>query len=84
MVHNPVYTHVSNERSIVVLFYNVLSEEPWNQHLFMIVLHTVQDSLKGSLQVLHFELFLGLCQQVDNVWVSRLDLQELLKLSLGQ
>ena len=70
VVHGTVYTNVSNEWHIVVLLHNLLSHGPWYQHLFMTILHSIEDPLGGFLQVLPFELFLGLHQQMENVFVS--------------
>ena len=65
-----MYTHVPNEGNIVVFFHNSLFQGPWNQHLFIAILHWIEDPLGGFLQVLPFELFLGLRQQMENVLVS--------------
>ena len=52
VVHGTVYTHVSNERHIVVFLHDLLSHGLWYQHLFMTILHSIEDPLGGFLQVL--------------------------------
>ena len=84
VVHSPMHSHVSNEGNIVVLFHDLLPKGPWNQHLFTTILHTVQYPLRGVLQILIFELFLGYCHHFLNVWVNNLGLEEPLSSSLGQ
>ena len=70
VVHGTVYTYVPNERYIVVFLLDLLLHGPWYQHLFMTILHSIEDPLGGFPQVLPFELSLRLRQQMENVLVS--------------
>ena len=55
-----------------------------DQHLFLTSLHPVQDPSGGLLQVLSFELSLGLGEHILNLSISYLGVEELLYLLLGQ
>ena len=73
-----MHAHVPNAGNIVVLLDNILPEGLWDQHLFLTNIHPVQHPLRGSLQMLSFELILRLGQHILNRYVSCLGLEELL------